>query len=76
MEFWEALKALMPLVLFVMGWLVVWNIFLFTQLYNLKIKVAEEYIPEKKIRVLLQDMESRLEDKLDMLLKILEGKND
>ncbi|MGI9278192.1 MAG: hypothetical protein ACR2PX_00970 [Endozoicomonas sp.] len=63
MDLWDALKALMPLILFLMGWLMIWNIFLFTQLNNLKMKVAEEYIPEKKIRAMLSDMESRIEAK-------------
>ncbi|MCW7553655.1 hypothetical protein NX722_13660 [Endozoicomonas gorgoniicola] len=75
MQFWEAMKALMPLILFLMGWLMIWNIYLFTQVNNLKMKVAEEYIPEKKIRTLLGDMESRLEAKLDLLLKMMKGGN-
>ncbi|WP_067519508.1 hypothetical protein [Endozoicomonas ascidiicola] len=76
MEFWDALVALMPLILFIGGLLLAWNVFLFTQLYNLKMKVAEEYIPEQKIRALLQDMENRIETKLDLVLKLLEGRHD
>ncbi|WP_422134949.1 hypothetical protein [Endozoicomonas sp. ALD040] len=76
MEFWDAMKALMPLIVFLMTWLMVWNIFLFTQLNNLKMKVAEEYIPEKKIRVMLGDMESRIEAKLDLVLKSLGARHE
>ena len=72
--------TLINLLIFVVGLLVTWNVFLFkrtldinSELGEFKLEVAKEYTSKEDLKEMLNSLETRLEKQLANFIKTIKG---